>query len=124
MAAVHIRYIKAMPQTNLNLNIIPSLTLEQIQLGYALLSATIPNLKSFIMSFDTAMMMDISYKLTQDEFIGRLRPDRLEHVTGIYHIDEPSNVIDGPSMESGRDSQERTIRRDMQWKVEESFEEP
>jgi hypothetical protein len=34
-----------------------------VMLGYSLVSATIPNLKSFIMSFDTALMMDVSHKL-------------------------------------------------------------
>ncbi|KIW02225.1 uncharacterized protein PV09_06379 [Verruconis gallopava] len=58
IAVVHIRYILYMPAVKLNLNIIPALTIEQIQLSYALISATLPNLKSFIMSFNTAMMMD------------------------------------------------------------------
>jgi hypothetical protein len=58
IAAVHICYIHAIPPFDLNLHIIPALTIEQIQVGYALLLATISNLKSFIMSFNTAMMMD------------------------------------------------------------------
>jgi len=125
-----------MPATNLNLNIVPSLTIEQIQLVYALVSATIPNLKSFIMSFDTAMMMDYTYQInsdsksgrstfgqrssrkastamkanrnsgisTQDEFIGRLRPDldRVEHSTDIHHVDDLEAQSEDLPTESGR----------------------
>jgi hypothetical protein len=52
-----------MPAENLTFAMITPLTWESIELGYSLLSATIPNLKSFIMSFDTAMMMSVSFKL-------------------------------------------------------------
>lgn len=143
-----------MPTTKLNLNIIPALTIEQIQIGYALLSATIPNLKSFIMSFDTAMMMDFGdYKVrsavksrspidvrsnrkspaltrphrysdmsTQDELIGRLRPERLEHRATAHHVgDVEAQGSDLPSAEE-RESQDKDIRLDMQWKIEEEFE--
>jgi len=156
IAIVHLRYIKATPQTNLPLAIIPAATIESIQLGYSLFSATIPNLKSFIMSFDTAMMMDIGYKLhsssaqsntitgqarqgsavskpqrhsddIHDHYldIGSLRPERLEHFTNIQHVDTWSMSKDDISIaRASRESQDRTIRRDMQWKVEETFATP
>ena len=40
-----------MPRSDHNLHLVPPLAIEQAQLGYAIISATIPNLKSFIMSF-------------------------------------------------------------------------
>jgi hypothetical protein len=109
------------------------------------------------MSFDTAMMMDVSHKLssidrsvttTQDRFgsvgtrprrrsddihdyyIGSLRPDRVQHVAAIHHTetcsistckdDLPDVRLSGSLYSQDRD---RTIRRDMQWTVEEAFTE-
>jgi hypothetical protein len=155
IASVHIHYIQAMPDTALGLTIIPPLTIEQIEMGYSLLSATIPNLKSFIMSFDTAMMMDISHKLQSssarsnatsrqqsdrlesgpsrlqtvsefdimDERVGGLRPESegLDYLTRIQHI-EPSDscsisIEDISVVSPSRDSQDKSIRRDLHWRV-------
>jgi len=155
VATVHSRYITILPSSNLSLAIITVLTIEQAGLAYSLISATIPNLKSFLMSFDTAMMMDVSHKLSssdhsattaQDRFgsvgtrprrrsddihdfyIGSLRPERFEHVANIHHTKTRStckdDVSDAPASGS-RESQDgdRTIRRNMQWTVEEAFAE-
>jgi len=137
-----------MNSTNLNLALIPSLVCEQIELGYSLLSATIPNLKSFVMSFDTAMMMDISHKLQsqpnshtelcnrlgsssdraprlsdiecRDTFISRLRPETgLRHIASIQHLQDW--VDDGSLGNFERESQDRMIRRDVRWTIEESL---
>lgn len=149
----------AVPKENdLPMTIIWALTIEQAQLGYSLVSATIPNLKSFLMMFDTAVMMDISHKLSSidrsattaqegfgsvgtrpprlsDDYhgfhIGALRPERFEHVAAIHHTetrststckDDKSDTRLSASRES-LDEGERTIRRDMQWTVEEAFAE-
>jgi len=127
--------------------LIPSLVCEQIELGYSLLSATIPNLKSFIMSFDTAMMMDISHKLQsqpnshtdinnrlgsssdraprlsdvecRDTFISRLRPEtELRHIASIQHLQDWTD--DGSLGNFERESQDRMIRCDVQWTIEEA----
>lgn len=149
-----------MPSEHSNLHIIPALTVEAVQVGYALVSATIPNLKSFIMSFDTAMMMDLhGYRVqgvhthtptnsrtrstfgwrsgkssqtsrrlqysdasTQDELIGRLRPERLEHKADAHHLSDAEAEIEHVPVSHERESQERSIRMDMQWKVEEEFQ--
>ncbi|KAE9986179.1 hypothetical protein EG327_004429 [Venturia inaequalis] len=154
--SIHSRYITREPESNLSLTIIWLLTIEQVQLGYSLISATIPNLKSFLMMFDTAVMMDISHKLSStdksattaqegfgsigtrpprlsDDYhgfhIGSLRPERFEHVAAIHHTetrststckDDKSMVRPSASRES-TDGGDRTIRRDMQWSVEEAF---
>lgn len=143
-----------MPDDNLSRNIILPLTCEQIELGYSLLSATIPNLKSFIISFDTAMMMDISYKLhslaqsstvgqrsdrvgssaskpprlsdveARDDFIRKLRPgsEGLRYTSEIQHLKEWQTLNGDLSVtDCERVSQDKAIRRDMQWTVEESF---
>ena len=159
VAALHIHYVFLMRSDDTNLEIIPALTVESVQLGYALVSATIPNLKSFIMSFDTAMMMDlhgyrseshsqqtksrstfgwrsrhssnqVSRRLqysdasTQDELIGRLRPERLEHRTDAHCVDDIEAEIENMPTREERESQDRSIRRDLQWKVEEEFHLP
>jgi hypothetical protein len=69
-----------MPKDDLTFAVIPSLTCETVELGYSLISATIPNLKSFVMSFDTAMMMDVSFKLkpySQSQSTAGNRSDRI-----------------------------------------------
>jgi hypothetical protein len=157
IAIVHFRYIEYMPTDNLTFAIITPLTWETIELGYSLLSVTIPNLKSFIMSFDTAMMMVVSYKLNSytqsqaiganpsdhqdfdsskgskfptlfdidspNDFIGRLRPEDedLRYTGEIRHFDDwsPSND-DCPPAGPRRDVPERTIRRDVHWRIEQT----
>lgn len=162
IAALHIRYVFAAGSGDVNLNIIPALTIESVQLGYALISATIPNLKSFLMSFDTGMMMDVhayrshshshsqshsnsgskslstfglrSYNssktarrltysgaCTQDELICRLRPDweRLEHRADAHHVSDAEAEIEHLPSSSERESQDRGIRVDFQWSVDE-----
>jgi hypothetical protein len=155
IATVHSRYVTILPTSNLSLTIIPVLTIEQAGLAYSLISATIPNLKSFLMSFDTAMMMDVSHKLSSsdrsattaqdrfgsvrtrprrrsddihDYYIGSLRPEQFEHVADIHHTETCSTCKDDvsdarPSGSAEPQDGDRTIRRDMQWKVEEAFAE-
>ena len=148
VAIVHIVFLhRSVNSTNLNLALIPSLVCEQIELGYSLLSATIPNLKSFIMSFDTAMMMDIGHKLQSQPnshtdlnnrlgsssdraprlsgvecrniFISRLRPEtELEHIVSVQHLQDWTD--DGSLGNFERESQDRMIRRDIHWTIEES----
>jgi hypothetical protein len=64
---MHIHYIstteRLRPTRNMPLSLTAAIVYELVELGYSLLSATVPNLKSFIMSFDTAMMMDFTYEL-------------------------------------------------------------
>ncbi|KAF2668449.1 hypothetical protein BT63DRAFT_479856 [Microthyrium microscopicum] len=57
---LHAYYIQMalLGHEDLPLALTPVLVCTQIELGYSLISATIPNLKSFLMSFDTAFMMD------------------------------------------------------------------
>ncbi|KAF2435934.1 hypothetical protein EJ08DRAFT_295621 [Tothia fuscella] len=153
-AIIHILLIHDIPADNLARTIIPALACEQVELGYSLLSATIPNLKSFIMSFDTAMMMDVSYKLNsmarsstagqrsdrngsssskpprlsdieaRDDFISRLRPasEGIRYTSEIQHSDNWEISNDDLSItDQERVSQDRAIRCDRQWKVEESY---
>ncbi|TID26479.1 hypothetical protein E6O75_ATG00972 [Venturia nashicola] len=149
--SIHSRYITHAPQHNLSMTFIWLLTIEQVQLGYSLISATIPNLKSFLMMFDTAVMMDISHKLSSidrsattaqegfgsigtrpprlsDDYhgfhIGSLRPERCEHVAAIHHTETRSTSTRKDDSSASRDFTDegnRTIRRDMQWMVEEAF---
>lgn len=147
VAILHITFLQSITSTNLNLVLVPSLVCEQIELGYSLLSATIPNLKSFVMSFDTAMMMDIGHKLRSqpnshtdlcnrlgsssdraprlsdlecgDTFISQLRPETgLRHIASIQHLQDWTD--DGSLGNFERDSQDRMIRRDVRWTIEES----
>jgi hypothetical protein len=151
--ALHVRYTYTMRGPSTNLEIIPPLAIETIALGYALISATIPNLKSFIMSFDTAMMMDLhgyrqrttpsttatssksrlfwqstrrlqySDASAQDELIGRLRPERVEHRAEAHRVDDrEAEMEDLPgSRERESQSQEGRIRMDFGWRIDEEF---
>jgi hypothetical protein len=158
VAIIHIKYIQSMPEDNQNLAVFAPLTGEIIELGYSLISATIPNLKSFIMSFDTAMMMSVSFKLSstsrsqfpggnpcdridcnssksnkcptlfdhdgRNEFNSKLRPESegIRYTSEIHHFDDWS-LSNGDLSNAGplRESQEGTIRRDVHWRVEQTY---
>jgi hypothetical protein len=47
------------------LAITAALVCEQVEIGYSLISATLPNLKAFIQSFHTEMMMNVAHKLNR-----------------------------------------------------------
>lgn len=145
---VHLFTIKwTADSVNLNFEIVPALVCEQIELGYSLISATIPNLKSFIMSFNTSMMMDIGHKLhsqppshtdlssrlgssseraprlsdieSRETFIRGLRPEaELRHFASIQHMEDMDEDESAGNLD--RESQDRIIRRDIRWTVEES----
>jgi hypothetical protein len=158
ITALHVRYIYIMRLEDTNLEIIPPLAIESVELGYALISATIPNLKSFIMSFDTAMMMDLhgyrrntrtattstpktpssffwrsnpaSHRLqysdvsTQEELIGRLRPEKVEHRAEAHRVGKGEARRESLPGSRERESQEREIRIDIGWTVEEEYRMP
>ncbi|KAF2402029.1 hypothetical protein EJ06DRAFT_474359 [Trichodelitschia bisporula] len=64
VAILHIIYLsRTRPPADISMLIVPALICEQAELTYSLISATIPNLKGFLMSFDTSMMMDVSFKV-------------------------------------------------------------
>ena len=156
IAIVHIHFIaKSTQEGNLTFSIASAIIVEQVWLGYSLISATIPNLKSFIMSFDTSLMMDVSHKLAasrgtsgpseqsssvqpgskatenaprlsdveaREEFLRRMRPDRVRHTANVEHERRWSMSAGDISLASfGASSQDRIIRRDIHWDVEESF---
>jgi hypothetical protein len=60
---IYYEHLASAPDADFPLAITSGLTCEQVGLGVSLLTATIPNLKSFVMSFDTSMMMNISHRL-------------------------------------------------------------
>jgi hypothetical protein len=60
---IYYEHLAAAPNGDFPLLVTSALTCEQLELGLSLLTATIPNLKSFLKSFDTSLMMDISHKL-------------------------------------------------------------
>ena len=70
--ALHVVYLsKAFdPDEDLPLAITIPLVCEQVEIGYSLISATLPNLKAFIQAFNTEMMMDISHKLNRPNGTG------------------------------------------------------
>ena len=149
VAIIHIVLIKSSEDSsNLSFVLVPALICEQVELGYSLLSATIPNLKSFITSFHTAMMMDVSHKIqsqptsiielsshtasssenaprlvdfdSNTAFTSLLRPEtELRHIASIQHDEESTD--DGFLGDVGLKSHDRIIRRDIHWTVEESF---
>lgn len=63
--ALHIYLLKATFEEDADtpLLITTVLVLEQVELGYSLITATVPNLKAFIQSFDTTLMMTVGHKL-------------------------------------------------------------
>jgi hypothetical protein len=72
-------------------------------------------------SIKTARRLTYSDASTQDEFIGRLRPDweRLEHKADAHHVSDAEAEIEHLPSSSERESQDRGIRVDFQWSVDE-----
>jgi len=60
-----------------------SLVCQQVELAYSLISATIPNLKSFLMSFDTAWMMEVGNPLKAIPYSSSTPPE--EHQLDSVH---------------------------------------
>lgn len=67
--ALHALYISKAydAQVDLPFAITAAVVCEQVLIGYSLISATVPNLKAFIKSFNSEMMMDISHKLNRSK---------------------------------------------------------
>jgi len=62
---LHIYFLKATfdDDADIPLLMTTALVCEQVALGYSLITATVPNLKAFIQSFDTTLMMTVGHKL-------------------------------------------------------------
>jgi len=124
-----------------------ALVYQQTELGYSLISATIPNLKSFIMSFDTGMMMNVAastesrhdrnshryarhvpFSVNQSiprdldssshyELGTRLRPDAINQHEYSQHKTKAWNVKNG-DISGELHNRDGAIQRDFQWEVE------
>ncbi|OCK81367.1 hypothetical protein K432DRAFT_450183 [Lepidopterella palustris CBS 459.81] len=124
----------------------PALIHQQAELGYSLISATIPCLKSFLKSFDTGLGLAVGY--TQNAYgsggyggsykmeslsksvgsvggdgglrgEGRLRPEKIKNTTRVYsgRIEGGGMAREGSVASGSGGSQEMIIRRDVQWDV-------
>lgn len=115
------------------LAVVSPLVVEQAMLTWSLVSATIPNMKRFMRSFDMDFGIGVprsdsstdhpeprnSYPLQdikkRDPSYLALRPDNVQYEASAEAQDV--GVIDGGSSLSKSGSQEMIIRKDVQWEV-------
>lgn len=134
--------------SNPGVSISAAIIFQQAELGYSLIAATIPCLRSFIKSFDTGLGLTVTYasnpygssgyggsykmqSLAKGESIKStiepasaavgFRPDRTQNSTSIYH---PNATPQEDSSVTSHGSQEMIIRRDVQWDVRTDFIQP
>lgn len=130
------------------MSISAAIIFQQAELGYSLIAATIPCLRSFIKSFDTGLGLTVTYatnpygssgyggsykmqSLAKGESIKStiepasaavgFRPDRTQNSTSIFH---PNETPQEDSSVTSHGSQEMIIRRDVQWDVRTDFIQP
>ncbi|KIV96677.1 hypothetical protein, variant [Exophiala mesophila] len=146
LSLIHLHYVSEYTKSdNVGLAIVPVLVLQQVQLCWSLISATIPNLKSFVKSFSSGFGIQLDPSATRiygsSNQYGRNNGYELGSVRGDPRSKSRSgnasyNDIEGPTAlpqdganhkkhPNGRDeesihsggSQDHIIRKDVQWKI-------
>lgn len=146
LSIVHLKYVSDYTiSSNPGIALVPVLVLQQVQLCWSLISATIPNLKSFVKSFSSGFGIQLDPSLTQAYGSGRLgrgtgyelgslgpkgvsksrsgnqsyndieRPTALPQQMQDNMKSHP-NARDQESITSAG-SQDHIIRKDVQWKI-------
>jgi hypothetical protein len=127
-----------------SLSIVGVLVCQQVELCWSLISATIPNLKSFVKSFSSGFGLTIDLDASAARYgsrsygkagyeLGTVRkatsqglhggshiatiPDLEHQSTAIQHEEENGHARKGGSSTS-MGSEDHIIRKDVQWKVE------
>ncbi|KAK5057811.1 hypothetical protein LTR84_011812 [Exophiala bonariae] len=146
ISIVHLKYVSDYTiSSNPGIALVPVLVLQQVQLSWSLIAATIPNLKSFVKSFSSGFGIQLDPSLTNAYGSGRngrgtgyelgsIRPNgtsKSRSGTGSYNdIERPTALPqqmqdDGKNHPHARDqesitsagSQDHIIRKDVQWKI-------
>jgi hypothetical protein len=145
LSLLHLHYVADYVQSsNPGIAIVPVIVMEQVQLCWSLISATIPNLKSFVKSFSSGFGIQLDPSLTQAYGSGRLErtANRYEmgslggshksksggrsthSVEGTRDLpaDPPpklASIREHDSIDSGgsQGSEDHIIRKDVQWNV-------
>ncbi|KIW69402.1 hypothetical protein PV04_05281 [Phialophora macrospora] len=143
LAILHLHYIADYTGSdNPGIAIVPVIVIQQVQLCWSLISATIPNLKSFVKSFSSGFGIQLDPSLTQAYGSGRqtTRGYEMGSINGSgttksksggrsHHDNEETlpiplkNKLTGgrehDSIDSGgsQGSQDHIIRKDVQWNV-------
>ncbi|OCL14761.1 hypothetical protein AOQ84DRAFT_358631 [Glonium stellatum] len=134
--------------SNPGVSVSAAIIFQQAELGYSLIAATVPCLKSFIKSFDTGLGLAVTYathpygsggyggsykmqSLAKGESIKSVAEppsaaagfqlDRTQNSTSIYH---PNETPQEDSSIISHGSQEMIIRRDVQWDVRTDYVQP
>jgi hypothetical protein len=143
LSILHLHYVANYTGSdNPGIAIVPVIVIQQVQLCWSLISATIPNLKSFVKSFSSGFGIRLDPSLTQAYGSGRRTTHGYEMGSvsgngtsksksgGRSHNDNEEtlpiplkNKITGArehdSIDSGgsQGSQDHIIRKDVQWNV-------
>ncbi len=149
LAAVHLHYIgNYVHATDTSLAIVAAVVWQQLELCWSLLSASIPNVKSFMKSFNSGFGLDIdlatyaqgsrdyntSYQLNSmranglkanasenrdmTSFVDNLRPDVGYHSATIQRVRANEEGLGKASSIESGESREMIIRKDVAWNVD------
>lgn len=145
LSIIHLHYIAEFTKsTNPGIALVPAVVILQVQLCWSLISATIPNLKSFVKSFSSGFGIQLDPSVTQaygSGRYGRSNGYEMGSVNGqgtsksrsanrsYNDIEEqhplPQQIVAGNKAGTSRDhesidsggSQDHIIRKDVQWKI-------
>ncbi|KAK4946516.1 hypothetical protein LTR10_014368 [Elasticomyces elasticus] len=144
LSIIHLKYISEYTTSkNPGIALVPALVLQQVELCWSLIAATIPNLKSFVKSFGSGFGIQLDPTLTQGAYgSGRYKDtngyemgsvpgkgssksrsgnrsyNEIEHQNPIPHQAQDDDKIrrDQESIDSAG-SQDHIIRKDVQWDI-------
>lgn len=146
LSIIHLHYVSEYTNSdNPGLALVPVLVVQQVQLCWSLISATIPNLKSFVKSFSSGFGIQLDpsathvygsssqYGRSNGYELGSVRADprsKTRSGNASYNDIEGPTALpqDAPNRKihtNGRDhesihsggSQDHIIRKDVQWKI-------
>ena len=141
LSILHLKFISEYTTSNNpGIDLVPALVLQQVQLCWSLMSATIPNLKSFVKSFSSGFGIQLDpastqaysssgrYNRSHGYELGSVGKDSKSRSTNrSYHdIEEqgplPQQVRSGGKTRDQESidsvgSQDHIIRKDVQWNV-------
>jgi hypothetical protein len=102
LAIVHLHYIITfIDRPNTGVALIMAIAFQQVQLSYALISSTIPTLKTFVRSFNTNMGLDVTSTLVTYGY-GTNKMPTSRHTTENYELKDTAAVESQASSQSAR----------------------
>lgn len=148
LSVLHLKYISDYTTSpNPGIALVPALVLQQVELCWSLIAATIPNLKSFVKSFGSGFGIQLDPTVTQAYGSGRYKGDNgyelgsvnrsgksssksrsgnrsyndIEHQDPLpqhqHHLQDDDKIRRDQESIDSAGSQDHIIRKDVQWNV-------